>query len=543
MEKNIVYCCDDNNFARKQLHFSIQTLRQHTTDPDLKIFVVAYCKDAVPNGCIWINAHRLDELLPNKPQGFVQSTMTFAKLFIPILDEFKTANKVLYLDNDIEIFSKNILRIFYENCENYDFLAIRESEKMCNSHARKWRYPFVKDIASIMPTHCKIRLDKKDYVNAGILLFNLANIRVSHADYIAEIGKMIQLQQKHPKVCCMQDEDIINMFFSINIISPKFAARQTIVAEQQTCYAVHYNQGKSQNDYPPGRTRKNFPQWLFMQDGFDHDLALRNSNDLCQDKADIVYVVGKADKCKDNYMLRASLRSIAKYGKNIGKVVVAGYPPDWLSDNVVKLYVEDQTIDGVTGKHWNILNCIKQAILQCNLTKPFLYSSDDHFYLKPIDFAKHPRYFLGWLMSENQMLKACPNKQYWGWYLTNITYTKKLLDDEKLPSRWAAVHADTWIYPQYLDDVLRIAYKHKDITPDIGFEPTCMFNAFFERDHTLAKYEKMEDRDRKVIKLNDFGQKLAKCTATFTMHENLDHNDKAADLLFQLYNTRCIYEK
>lgn len=170
--------------------------------------------------------------------------------------------------------------------------------------------------------------------------------------------------------------------------------------------------------------------------------------------------------------------------------------------------------------------------MQCGLDRPFLYSSDDHFYLKPIDFAAHPRYFLGWLMTENYMLKCYPDKRRWGWYLTNITHTKKMLDAEKLPSRWAAVHANTWIYPQYLDDVLQIAYKHKDITPDVGFEPTCMFNAFFERDHTLAKYEKMEDRDRKVIKLNDFGQKLAKCTATFTMHEKLDHDDEAAAMLF-----------
>ena len=139
----------------------------------------------------------------------------------------------------------------------------------------------------------------------------------------------------------MQDEDIINMFFNVKIVPTKFAVRQTIAAEQQVCYAVHYNQGKTQNDYPPGRARKSFPQWMFMQDGFDHNAAICNGNAICQDKTDVVYVVGKPDKCKDNYMLRASLRSIAKYGKNIGRVIVAGYPPDWLSDAVVKVHVED----------------------------------------------------------------------------------------------------------------------------------------------------------------------------------------------------------
>lgn len=159
----------------------------------MKIFVVAYSKDAVPAGCVWIDAHKLDAFLPDRPCGYIQSTMTFAKLFIPILDEFKTCSKVLYLDNDFEIFSGNILKIFDEDSDGYDVLAVRESEKMCNNHARKWRYPFVKDIAEIMPASCKKRLDNKQYINAGLLLFNLPYIRNAHADYLADVRNMISL--------------------------------------------------------------------------------------------------------------------------------------------------------------------------------------------------------------------------------------------------------------------------------------------------------------------------------------------------------------
>ena len=103
------------------------------------------------------------------------------------------------------------------------------------------------------------------------------------------------------------------------------------------------------------------------------------------------------------------------------------------------------------------------------------------------------------LPTEAFMLKNMPDKSKWGWYIKNITDTRKLLDLERLPCRWAAVHANTWMHPKYLDSVLRIAFKHKDLVPDVGFEPTCMFNAFLERDYAGLKYAKMEDHDKKVI--------------------------------------------
>ncbi|MBR0299772.1 MAG: hypothetical protein IJQ93_05590, partial [Bacteroidales bacterium] len=52
---------------------------------------------------------------------------------------------------------------------------------------------------------------------------------------------------------------------------------------------------------------------------------------------DILYIVGAGcSRCND-FELRMSLRSIAMYGKNVGRVFVCGHCPDWLSDEVVKL--------------------------------------------------------------------------------------------------------------------------------------------------------------------------------------------------------------
>jgi len=52
---------------------------------------------------------------------------------------------------------------------------------------------------------------------------------------------------------------------------------------------------------------------------------------------DIVYLMGEGySKCNYNE-LRYSLRSIDKYGKNVDRVYVIGYCPEWLSDEIIKI--------------------------------------------------------------------------------------------------------------------------------------------------------------------------------------------------------------
>lgn len=109
---------------------------------------------------------------------------------------------------------------------------------------------------------------------------------------------------------------------------------------------------------------------------------------------DILYIIGKdCSKC-DNFELRASLRSIEKYGKNVGKVYVAGYCPEWLSDEVVKIpcdgiYAEPQNPH---EKHINITSALLYAIDHSDIGEEFLVSMDDHFYVRDVDFDAYPYY-------------------------------------------------------------------------------------------------------------------------------------------------------
>ena len=72
---------------------------------------------------------------------------------------------------------------------------------------------------------------------------------------------------------------------------------------------------------------------------------------------DIVYILGTGSK-HDNIELRMSLRSICKYGQNIGRVIVAGDPVDWLSDDVVKIKIPVKYIG--LGEQMTDLQCFNR---------------------------------------------------------------------------------------------------------------------------------------------------------------------------------------
>jgi hypothetical protein len=106
---------------------------------------------------------------------------------------------------------------------------------------------------------------------------------------------------------------------------------------------------------------------------------------------DIVYIIGNQKSDADNIELRCSLRSIAKYGKNIDNVFVIGYPPKFLSDKVIKIPFEQPYAgDTIEEKNANIAASVVRAVKDKRISDHFLVSMDDHFYIVPIDFDNYP---------------------------------------------------------------------------------------------------------------------------------------------------------
>ena len=107
---------------------------------------------------------------------------------------------------------------------------------------------------------------------------------------------------------------------------------------------------------------------------------------------DILYVYGNCNKC-DDFELKCSLRSIAKYGKNVDRIFIVGYCPDWLSNNVIKIpYDIDYSLPKNKNIYTQILHAINNSDIGVNNNGDFLISMDDHFYLKDTDFNNYPIY-------------------------------------------------------------------------------------------------------------------------------------------------------
>ena len=75
---------------------------------------------------------------------------------------------------------------------------------------------------------------------------------------------------------------------------------------------------------------------------------------------DIVYILGDGAAAIDDRPLRWSLRSLEKFATNVGRVVVCGRIPEWLSDEVVK--VPSAETVRKRGKGWNILYGYRDAV-------------------------------------------------------------------------------------------------------------------------------------------------------------------------------------
>lgn len=104
---------------------------------------------------------------------------------------------------------------------------------------------------------------------------------------------------------------------------------------------------------------------------------------------DILYIVGEGSK-HDNAELRWSLRSLAKHGRNVARIHVAGCPPSWLSGDVEKLTVPDVDLPG--KKNRSIVNCVLEAVRSFGLKGDFVFACDDVFLTAPVDFDRYPLY-------------------------------------------------------------------------------------------------------------------------------------------------------
>ncbi len=153
-------------------------------------------------------------------------------------------------------------------------------------------------------------------------------------------------------------------------------------------------------------------------------------------KIDVVYKLGSGS-LYDNKELRYSLRSLSNF-KDIGKVYVVGFKPDWIQ-NIIHIPAVDVLTENKDG---NLIFKLLMACYHPDITEVFLNMSDDQMFLKEcsVDDFKLPYY-------NNKLYDFIPNKRLNRWQ-NRIQNTQFTLQSKGLSSDCYEAHIPTLLNRQ-----------------------------------------------------------------------------------------------
>lgn len=106
---------------------------------------------------------------------------------------------------------------------------------------------------------------------------------------------------------------------------------------------------------------------------------------------DAVYFLTE-DKFQQHAELRHSLRSLARHVAGVGRVYVAGAAPQWPARDLV-LIPETDPYD-----HNKDANIIRKMLITCGrpeISEPFLFVNDDHYFCRDCQAGEFPYYHKG----------------------------------------------------------------------------------------------------------------------------------------------------
>jgi len=188
---------------------------------------------------------------------------------------------------------------------------------------------------------------------------------------------------------------------------------------------------------------------------------------------DILYIVGKdCSKCND-FELKMSLRSIEKYGKNVGKVYVCGWCPEYLSEEVITFPCEDIYKDTKDhgSRNANVANKLLRFLeAHPEISDEFLVSFDDNFYIREVDFDNYPHY----ARLLNKQVEIPEHEEGELPYRKCMANTREYLENLGLPVINFAIHRNLYVTKRAIEankDILE-----KIIAEKIECDRFCLLN-------------------------------------------------------------------
>jgi len=254
---------------------------------------------------------------------------------------------------------------------------------------------------------------------------------------------------------------------------------------------------------------------------------------------DIVIPFRYCDDHADRY-LRWTLRSFDLHLRNVGRVVIVGDIPYWLTrDTSVAV--------GVPYHHYfrhkfqNLAAAMMTSIRSLGILGEFLYSGDDIFHLADYDANEIP-YF-----RRRDAIRSA--KEYWSaydphkdgerGYVQMMTATRSALESRGYRTVEFEGHATRLCDAAYVGEVASIL---ADAIGDVQFEPSCLFgNVALRHDPDIPCVSRT---DMKIRTMREFEKVMAERGSTycFSIHPCMMQQPDFINAMDALYPKKSRYE-
>ena len=190
-----------------------------------------------------------------------------------------------------------------------------------------------------------------------------------------------------------------------------------------------------------------------------------------ENRTDVVYPIGKGSSWKNNE-LRFSLRSLEKYGINVGKLFIVGELPDFLTgEDIIHIQADDRFNPQVNADG-NIIEKVLAACADDRLSEDFLFINDDHILLEPVDLKSIPNFHKG-------DMNTFPDN-YWSlnYWRKRLKRTRDILNEKGLPALHYDCHTPILINKKAFVEMI----SHFDYKEGIGLTMKSLYGNYIPSD-------------------------------------------------------------
>ena len=290
----------------------------------------------------------------------------FARLAIPLMEQFRCYDKVVWVDVDVDVVSDRFCEVVGVETSDDGLAAVADRwQDFCFKYMRKRFGSF----------------DKPVYFNSGVLVMDLRKIDKDNWIKRVNAGVSDHLKKKFSN----WDQDLINEYFDVKPMDKRFNGQIDHGVFPEDSFLRHYlaDDGHKALDKLVASRRS-------LYDAGDELVSGVTKSMQETDPVDAVFVIGTGSH-SNNDELRYALRNLDAHCKFIRDVYICGECPSWVDKSAVRhLQWPDRFSH---AKDSNIIDKLRHACEYPGIAKKILFCSDDQFQTRECSWDDfEPRY-------------------------------------------------------------------------------------------------------------------------------------------------------